>query len=476
MIQFGMPTLIENATLEENVALCKSLDLKFIELNMNFPEYQVDKLEDTENLISQAENAGIYYTIHLDENLNIADFNYLVTDAYLETVRRSVEVTKKLIPLRDKYGDRTQPLTLNMHMNHGIYITLPDRKVQMYDRDFETYMKSFEVFRTKCEEWIGDSDIRIVIENTDGFRDYEKKAIEYLLESPKFGITWDIGHSVAVGEKDVPFILEHQDRLIHFHIHDGSEKPPKNHLALGDGEINLSERLQLAEKRNARCVLETKTVEALKNSVQWLKNYSEDSTAAEEQKLSYKNEDNARINACGTLEIDTKRLLLRAFCPADAKSVFQNWAGDENVQGMYGEPAYKTIEAVQELLNKYISGYSTGYTYRWAVIEKASGECIGQVAYFLVDKKNSWGEIEYCIGADYQGKGYATEATKAVIDYGFETIGFNKVQICVRPSNIKSKRVIEKCGFEYEGTLRDYFFINGTYEGRMYYSLLAKKG
>ena len=270
MIQFGMPTLIENKTLEDNAALCKNLGLKFIELNMNFPEYQVPCLEDTEHLIGVAEKAGLYYTIHLDENLNIADFNQLVTDAYLETVRRTIEVAKKLLFLRDKYGDSTQPLTINMHMHHGIFISLPDRKVQMYDRDFDTYMKSFEVFRNKCEEWIGDSDIRIVVENTDGFRGYEKKAIEYLVESPKFGITWDIGHSKGTGEKDVPFIMEHVDYLIHFHIHDGSENPPKNHLALGDGEIDLNDRLKLAESRNARCVLETKTIEALKKSVEWL--------------------------------------------------------------------------------------------------------------------------------------------------------------------------------------------------------------
>ena len=264
-MQFGMPTLIENHTLEDNVNLCESLGLKFIELNMNFPEYQVEKLEDTDYLKSLADKAGIYYTIHLDENLNIADFNQLVTDAYLETVRRTIEVAKKLLILRDKYGDKTQPLTINMHMHHGIYITLPDKKVQMYERDFDTYMKSFETFRKSCEEWIGESDIKICIENTDGFKEYEKKAIEYLLGSPKFALTWDIGHSKAVKEIDVPFILQNKDRLVHFHIHDGKEEPPKNHLALGDGEINL------AKERNARCVLETKTIEALKNSVKWLK-------------------------------------------------------------------------------------------------------------------------------------------------------------------------------------------------------------
>ena len=187
-----------------------------------------------------------------------------------------------------------------------------------------------------------------------------------------------------------------------------------------------------------------------------------------------KSEINSKISPCGTQEIETKRLILRPFCQEDAGSAFKNWAGIEEVQNMYGEPAYKTVEEVNKLLEKYISGDVTGYTYRWAVVEKGSGECIGQIAYFLVDKNNSWGEIEYCIGTAYQGKGYATEATKAVIDYGFRTIGFNKVQICVRPSNIKSKRVIEKCGFEYEGMLRDYFYINGEYEGRMYYSLLAQ--
>ena len=269
-MQFGMPTLIENRTLENNVALCSELGLQFIELNMNFPEYQLEHLEQTEMLAHLAEQAGIYYTIHLDENLNIADFNQLVSDAYLETVRRTIAAAKGLLPLRDRFGDRSQPMILNMHMNHGIHITLPDRKVQMYERDYDVYMRSFARFRLLCEEWIGDSDVMIVIENTDGFRDYEKKAIEFLLESPKFGLTWDIGHSKAIGEKDIPFLMAHQENLIHFHIHDGSETPPRNHMALSDGEINLTDRLKRAKNRNARCVLETKTIAALKQSVLWL--------------------------------------------------------------------------------------------------------------------------------------------------------------------------------------------------------------
>lgn len=48
MKNFGMPTLIENRTLADNISLCRALDLSFIELNMNFPEYQIDKIEEVE--------------------------------------------------------------------------------------------------------------------------------------------------------------------------------------------------------------------------------------------------------------------------------------------------------------------------------------------------------------------------------------------------------------------------------------------
>lgn len=270
-MQLGMPTLVEYQTLEENIGLCGELGLRFLELNMNFPEYQLDQLEKTERLVETADPAGIYYTIHLDENLDIADFNRLVSNAYLETVKRTIEAAKKLVCLRDRYGDAAQPLILNMHLNHGVYITLPDQRVQMYEREFNTYRKAYRSFRKCCEEWIGDVDIMIAIENTDRFREYEKEVIEELLQSPKFGLTWDIGHSRAAGEKDATFLMEHRAKLVHFHMHDAVGAPPQNHLALGDGEIDLHDRFRLSKACHARCVLETKTAAALQKSVRWLK-------------------------------------------------------------------------------------------------------------------------------------------------------------------------------------------------------------
>ena len=178
------------------------------------------------------------------------------------------------------------------------------------------------------------------------------------------------------------------------------------------------------------------------------------------------------VVSCGTGRIETERLILREFRYDDAESMMRNWVSDDEVQWMYGEPSYKTKEEVISLLDEYVGRNQSGYYYRWAVIEKESEECIGQVAYFFVDSGNRFAEIEYCIGTAFQGKGYATEATKAVINYGFDNIGLNKVQICVRPSNLPSAKVIEKCGFHKDGVLRQYFFRNGAYEDRMYFSIL----
>lgn len=177
----------------------------------------------------------------------------------------------------------------------------------------------------------------------------------------------------------------------------------------------------------------------------------------------------------GTTTMETERLLLRRFEYTDDDAMLKYWIADEKIQSLYSEPVYTTKESVKELLDKYISSYEREDYYRWAIILKETGECIGQIAYFLVDSKNHFAEIEYCIGSAFQCNGYATEATKAVIEYGFMKMNLHKVQICTKEINTPSKRVIEKCGFTYEGTLRDYFYRNGEYTGRLYFSMLRKE-
>ncbi len=177
----------------------------------------------------------------------------------------------------------------------------------------------------------------------------------------------------------------------------------------------------------------------------------------------------------GTQSIETERLILRKFAYTDDIAMLKNWISDPSVQLKYCEPVYSNKQEVLELLNKIIPSYEKSDYYRWAIVLKETNECIGQIAFFLVDNKNHFCEIEYCIGSEFQKKGLATEATKAIIQFGFNDVNFHKIQICHRPVNQVSKKVIDKCGFKYEGTLRDYFYINGEYEDRLYYSLLNEE-
>ncbi len=249
----GMPTLIELNGLKKCTDLCHELGLQFLELNMNMPDYQIGTFTVSEAR-TYGEEYGIYYTLHLDENLNVCDINPLVARAYEDTVKASIEFAHEL----------KMPI-INMHMANGIYFTLPRQRVYLFEKYQEKYMKKIMDFRALCERQIHNADIRICIENCEGFPEFARKAIEYLLESPVFALTLDIGHSHAAGGIDEPFFSQHIHKLAHMHIHDA--KGLKNHLAVGDGEIAIEEKLELARQHHCRCVLETKTVEGLKSSV-----------------------------------------------------------------------------------------------------------------------------------------------------------------------------------------------------------------
>lgn len=257
MNDFGMPTLIETATLEECASLCHELGLQFIELNMNLPQYQLDKI-DIPYFNKIAKQYGIYYTIHLDENLNISDFNPYVAEAYRRTVFETIEVAKKF-----------RAPVLNMHLSKGVYFTLPDRKVYLFDKYKEMYLKSIVDFRDECEKAIGNSNIKICVENCSGYTDVQKETLNILMQSKIFGLTFDIGHNHCIGGTDEPIIMKHADRLCHMHMHDALGK--SNHLALGTGVIDLHRHLYLAKEHNCSVVLETKTIAGLKESVQWIR-------------------------------------------------------------------------------------------------------------------------------------------------------------------------------------------------------------
>ena len=121
--------------------------------------------------------------------------------------------------------------------------------------------------------------------------------------------------------------------------------------------------------------------------------------------------------------IETERLLLKHYSGEDKeiRNMLKNWISDPAVQKEYGEPVYTALSSVKVLMEKYLSE-----PYRWAVWEKKSGECIGQIAFCKIWDDIHTAEIEYCIGQSFQGNGYAGEALKAVIDYVFTQTNFER--------------------------------------------------
>lgn len=256
MLQFGMPSLIETRTLRDCASLCRELGLRFIELNMNLPQYQPGRMEPV--LLRQvAEDYGLFFTLHLDENLNISDPNPYVAEAYNRTALESIRLARDLGLPR-----------INMHLPRGVHFTLPEGKVYLFAQYREPYLRTILHFRQLCEEAVGAAPLSICIENCEGFLDFQREALELLLESPVFGLTLDAGHNHSCGGLDEPLILLKKERLRHLHLHDALGR--QNHLPLGAGEADLSRYLALAQERDCSVVLETKTIAGLRQSVCWL--------------------------------------------------------------------------------------------------------------------------------------------------------------------------------------------------------------
>lgn len=257
MITFGMPTLIETETIEACAGLCQELGLAFVELNMNLPAYQAD-LMDIARLTDAAGRHDIYYTIHLDENLNPCDFNREVAGAYTRTVLSTIGAARKL----------GAPV-LNMHLSRGVYFTLPDRRVFLFDQYREDYLRGMADFRNRCGDAALEAGVTICVENSDGYTGFQQEALDLLLESPAFALTFDVGHNHTSGGQDKGIILSRANRLKHMHLHDAADR--RDHLTLGTGELDIPHCLSLAEAHGCRVVLETKTADGLRRSAEWLR-------------------------------------------------------------------------------------------------------------------------------------------------------------------------------------------------------------
>lgn len=169
--------------------------------------------------------------------------------------------------------------------------------------------------------------------------------------------------------------------------------------------------------------------------------------------------------------IYTPRLILRPFVMSDCDDVLDNWASNHKVQAEYGEPIYSTRGEVMRLLANWINQYENDDFYRWAIIEKQSKQNIGQIAFCKVYIDCQTAEIEYCIGENYWGYGYAGEALKGIIDYAFANTEFIKLEAFHRAENIKSGRVLEKSRMKIVDSVERFKRNNQSPHGEVCYAI-----
>jgi [ribosomal protein S5]-alanine N-acetyltransferase len=171
--------------------------------------------------------------------------------------------------------------------------------------------------------------------------------------------------------------------------------------------------------------------------------------------------------------LHSARLVLRAFTKADAAEI-QNLANNKEVGGIIGLPQPYLLEHAQEWIEIQPELIRLGTEYPLAIVEKTSNELVGTIT-LRVDKNHFKGELGYWIGRPYWGKGFATEAVKRMISFGFEDLELNKIWASALSRNKGSLAVLQKAGLWDEGTLKQDRFISGEFEDINLYGIVREE-
>ncbi len=258
-MKFGMPTLVECQDIEDCAELAYECGLDFIEINMSFPQYLPSAL-DLSRLREIKNEKNLFYTIHADEQLNPFDFNPKVSECYFDVMRDTI-----------RFGVELGIPVINMHLLKGVYVTLPGQVILLTDVYTEEYLTRVREFIAMCESEIGDTELKICIENVDSntFTESQIKALELFMKSEKFALTLDTGHELCLDFKDSFVFDKYPDKLLHLHLHDAKGKSA--HLPLGTAEVKIKEKLARLPEEGT-CLIEVKTAEGLRASVRYLNN------------------------------------------------------------------------------------------------------------------------------------------------------------------------------------------------------------
>jgi len=149
--------------------------------------------------------------------------------------------------------------------------------------------------------------------------------------------------------------------------------------------------------------------------------------------------------------VETERLLIREFVEDDADAFFA-FNGDPEVMRYTGEPPAESVERVREMIRDYPDYRRHGFG-RWAVVFKPHDRVVGFNGLKYLPELDEV-DLGYRFRSDYWGMGIATESSLAVVRYGFETLGLERILGLVLPGNAASIRVLEKVGMRREGVVR----------------------
>ena len=153
------------------------------------------------------------------------------------------------------------------------------------------------------------------------------------------------------------------------------------------------------------------------------------------------------------LPLLTERLELRAFEPDDLEALHAVYGDPEVTRFM---PAYPTLEHTRRALDIHVREARAGNPAFWALIERETGDLIGDAGVGLIEGIGPEHELGYTLGKRWWGQGYATEAARAVRDHALGPLGIAELLALVRPANAASIHVLEKIGMERVGTRHAY--------------------
>jgi len=179
-----------------------------------------------------------------------------------------------------------------------------------------------------------------------------------------------------------------------------------------------------------------------------------------------------KIIHSNAVSFETGRLLLRPLSLSDSEVVMR-LAGDKKVSDTvlfipHPYPEGLAARWIRSTRRKRISGSEQTF----AVTIKAGGEFLGAMG-LRIDKSGLIGDAGYWIGVPYWNKGYATEALRALISFGFETLGLHKITAHYLEGNIASGRVMEKSGMIKEGVQRKELHKNNNWFDTVHYGILS---